>query len=85
MNEVIGTVGIDEKRNLALLKVGGVRAQSLPLGNDFNVEIGDEIYVIGNPEGLEGTFSQGIISALRGTNYIQITAPISHGSSGGQF
>src|SRR5262249_3421737 len=45
--------------------------------------IGDEVYVVGNPEGLEGTFSQGIISSLRGNDYIQITAPISHGSSGG--
>lgn len=44
--------------------------------------VGDTVYVAGNPEGLEGTFSQGIISAVRG-RYIQITAPISHGSSGG--
>jgi hypothetical protein len=39
--------------------------------------------VIGNPEGLEGTVSDGIISAFRfGRSMIQITAPISHGSSG---
>jgi len=47
---------------------------------------GDEIYVIGNPEGLEGTFSKGVISGIRsidGRSYFQITAPISPGSSGG--
>lgn len=39
---------------------------------------------MGNPEGLEGTFSRGNISAIRNREgLIQITAPISHGSSGG--
>lgn len=80
--EVEGTIGIDKTRDLALLKVNGVRARPVPLGNSNQTEIGDVIYVIGNPEGLEGTLSQGIVSALRGDNYIQITAPISHGSSG---
>jgi len=50
------------------------------------VEIGDEVYAIGNPEGLEATLSQGIISGIRqlgGNRYFQISAPISHGSSGG--
>jgi hypothetical protein len=39
--------------------------------------------VIGNPKGLEGTFSSGIVAALRGNDEIQIDAPISPGSSGG--
>ncbi|MFO7642634.1 MAG: trypsin-like peptidase domain-containing protein [Candidatus Competibacteraceae bacterium] len=48
--------------------------------------IGLEVFVIGNPYGLEGTFSTGIISGLReidGVRYIQISAPISPGNSGG--
>lgn len=57
-------------------------AKALPLAKDNFAQIGDEVYVVGNPEGLVGTFSQGIISAFRGTDYIQITAPISPGSSG---
>ena len=51
-----------------------------------SIAIGDTIYVAGNPLGLEGTFSQGIVSGIRhGKNgsLIQITAPISPGSSGG--
>jgi tetratricopeptide (TPR) repeat protein len=47
---------------------------------------GETIFAIGNPEGLEKTISTGIVGALReydGRKLIQITAPISHGSSGG--
>ena len=49
-------------------------------------EIGEDIIAIGNPKGLEGTLSKGIVSGLReeeGSSYYQITAPISPGSSGG--
>lgn len=58
----------------------------LRLGDSSKVEIGDEIFVVSNPQGLEGTFSKGIVSAIRiiGQDYLlQITAPISPGSSGG--
>ncbi len=49
-------------------------------------EIGERVYAIGNPKGLEGTFSEGIVSGKRvfeENEIIQITAPISPGSSGG--
>ena len=49
-------------------------------------ETGDPVFVIGNPEGLEKTLSQGIVSGVRkldGRTLLQITSPISHGSSGG--
>jgi S1-C subfamily serine protease len=58
----------------------------LQLNSDSPVTIGDTVYVVGNPEGLEGTFSQGIISGIRAqgeSEILQITAPISSGSSGG--
>lgn len=48
--------------------------------------IGQEVFVIGNPYGLEGTLSTGVVSGLReidGVRYIQISAPISPGNSGG--
>jgi hypothetical protein len=49
-------------------------------------DIGSEVYAIGNPEGLEGTFSEGIVSGVRNFEddaILQVTAPISSGSSGG--
>lgn len=49
-------------------------------------KIGSKIYAIGNPRGLEGTLSDGILSGKRdddGIEYLQITAPISPGNSGG--
>lgn len=53
------------------------------LGND---RVGSKIYAIGNPRGLEGTISDGILSGKRdndGIEYLQITAPINPGNSGG--
>jgi S1-C subfamily serine protease len=55
----------------------------LTLGSSLKAVEGQRVLVIGNPEGLEGTVSDGIISAFRsGRKMIQITAPISPGSSG---
>ncbi|MGN0187824.1 MAG: S1C family serine protease [Paludibacteraceae bacterium] len=45
--------------------------------------IGSKIYAIGSPKGLTNTLSSGEISQLRGDYFIQINAPIDHGSSGG--
>ena len=83
---VTGTVGIDETNDLALLKVTGQTAPALVLGQSDSMSVGDDVYVAGNPEGLEGTLSSGIVSAVRQVQehkLLQITAPISPGSSGG--
>lgn len=74
------------RTDLALFIIDGVRKPPLPLANFNQVEIGDEIYAVGNPAGLEGTFSQGLVSGIRkleGKDLLQISAPITHGSSGG--
>jgi hypothetical protein len=79
-------VAVDADTDLVLLKVPGASVRKLYLGDSDQLAVGDVVYAIGNPEGLEGTFSQGIISGIRsvGTDKVlQITAPISPGSSGG--
>ena len=75
----------DQEHDLAVIKVGGIDAPALSLGDSDTVRIGDKVYVAGNPHGLEGSFSDGIISAIRGDpdKFFQMTAPISQGSSGG--
>ena len=81
-----GVTAIDEKNDLALLKVTAYGIAPLPLGDSDNVRIGATVYVAGNPKGLEGTFSNGIISSRRDRytqERLQMTAPISPGSSGG--
>jgi V8-like Glu-specific endopeptidase len=84
--DIIGFVAIDKQRDLVLLRIKDANAPGLLLGDSSTVAVGDEIFVIGNPQGLEGTFSKGIVSAVRSIgqdSLLQITAPISPGSSGG--
>ncbi len=83
---VAGSVAIDEQHDLILLKAVGIKAPALALGDSEAVSVGDDVYAVGNPQGLEGTLSNGIVSAIRqieGQKILQITAPISPGSSGG--
>ena len=81
---------VDKVRDLAIVKVTGVDAPALPLGDSDVVQVGESVNVAGNPRGLEGTISEGIISAIRpegdilvDAKVLQITAAISPGSSGG--
>jgi len=54
----------------------------IPISNN-RPSIGDKVYAIGSPRGLENTFSSGEVSQWRGTYLMQINAQIDHGSSGG--
>lgn len=78
----------DEKADLALLRVTGLRGQPLPLAPGGPPAVGTAVFAVGHPRGYEFTFSEGIVSAVRsldpqGVELIQTTAPISPGSSGG--
>lgn len=82
-----GILAIDGEGDLALIQVNVPRefARPLPIV-ETNPEEGESVVVIGNPYGLEGSVSNGIVSAVREIpgygKIIQITAPISPGSSG---
>src|SRR5690349_4471305 len=84
---VTGTLAVDEEGDLALLNVDMPleRARTSELATELPDE-GETIFVIGNPLKLEGSVSDGIVSAVREVpnsyRIIQITAPISHGNSG---
>jgi S1-C subfamily serine protease len=73
--------------DLVLLKVQGKGLPFLNLSSTTGLQVGDRVVAIGSPLGLEGTVSDGIVSALRSEtpakNWIQTTAPVSHGNSGG--
>lgn len=79
-------IGADDRRDLVVLRIPATGMRPLPFGDDRAIEVGDPVYVMGNPLGLEGTFSDGLVSGKRtvdGVALIQISAPISPGSSGG--
>jgi S1-C subfamily serine protease len=84
---VNGTLALDEEGDLALLNIDMPleRSRTTELARDLPDE-GEPIFVIGNPLKLEGSVSDGIVSAVREVpnsyRIIQITAPISHGNSG---
>ncbi len=84
--DIEGITAVDAERDLVILKISVPGSKAISLGDSDTVQVGAPIYAVGNPRGLEGTFSQGIISSIRkiGTDKIlQLTAPISPGSSGG--
>lgn len=84
--EVVEIINDDPKLDLSVARTSLKNTTPVLVGNSDNIEVGEEIVTIGNSAGLEGTVSKGIISGIRrseGLSYIQITAPISPGNSGG--
>jgi len=95
---IAGVLRADEVNDVAIIQATGSGYAPLTLGSSENVKAGDEIAVIGSPVGLAGTLSVGIVSAVRTEGpkldsaeraqfsaagwTVQITAPISPGSSG---
>jgi serine protease Do len=84
-------VGSDPATDIALLKVDGVTDMpTVAFGDDRGLRVGDWVVAVGNPFGLGGTVTAGIVSSIERdigmgpyTDYIQIDAPINQGNSGG--
>ncbi len=85
-------VATDEENDLAVIRVEAGEYVPLTLGHSSSIETGERVVVLGNPLGLDFTLSEGIVSAVRDAGelddrglevpHLQISAPISFGSSG---
>ena len=83
-------VGTDKDTDVALLHVDAKNLPTVAFGDDRRVRVGDWVVAVGNPFGLGGTVTAGIVSSIGRdigngpyTDYLQIDAPINQGNSGG--
>jgi S1-C subfamily serine protease len=85
-------IGGDRLHDLALLQIDAPNLQPAVLATSRDLQVGQQVYAIGNPFGLSGTMTTGIISAIRSVrgpesapieNAIQTDAAINPGNSGG--
>ena len=84
-------VGADPLTDLAVLKVDAPKSQPfVQFADQVNIRVGDWVVAVGNPFGLGGSVTSGIVAAIGGQNrqgqfldFIQIDAPINRGNSGG--
>ena len=84
-HDVAGVHAWDRKADLAILKIDAADLAVLPLGDSDIVKQGDPIVAMGNPEGLDFSFVNGVISAVREMDsgpMFQLAMPIEQGNSG---
>jgi serine protease Do len=78
---------VDERRDLAIIKVRGLNLTVLPMGDSDTLTVGERLVVVGSPLGLDATVTAGILSAMRdsgeGFKLLQTDAAVNHGNSGG--
>jgi hypothetical protein len=83
----IEVINHDDVHDLLLLRVPAKHLVPLTLGDSSKVKVGERVVAIGHPLGLGNTVSDGLVSAVRKINpqltVLQVSAPISQGSSGG--
>ena len=80
--KVIEVLAKSEQEDFILFRVDCENTNHIPIASE-KPRIGEKVYAIGSPRGLENTFSSGEVSQWRADNLIQISAQIDHGSSGG--
>src|SRR6266576_2217316 len=85
-------VGTDRSHDLAVIQIKAPDLPSMVLGDSRNLQVGQKVYAIGNPFGLSGTMTRGIVSSIRSVKEpdgmsideaIQTDAAINPGNSGG--
>src|SRR3989339_874655 len=75
----------DRNKDICILNAKGLKGKPAQLGKAANLKVGGPVYAVGAPQGLKLSISNGIVAQLRGgpPPFIQTTAAISPGSSGG--
>jgi S1-C subfamily serine protease len=81
--DIASVLGYNKDQDLAVVKIDGTGFPVCALGDSSKVAVGDPVVAIGSPLGIQNTVSEGIVSKLWEDGSLQITAPISPGSSGG--
>lgn len=85
-------VGTDRAHDLAIIQIKAPDVTPMVLGDSKNLQVGQKVYAIGNPFGLSGTLTSGIVSSIRSVQEpdgvtideaIQTDAAINPGNSGG--
>ena len=85
-------IGLDRSHDLAVIKIDAPNLQPAVLGDSSQLQVGQKVYAIGNPFGLSGTMTRGIVSSIRSVREpeggfideaIQTDAAINPGNSGG--
>jgi S1-C subfamily serine protease len=85
-------IGTDRSHDLAVIQIKGAEFTPMVLGDSKNLQVGQKVYAIGNPFGLSGTLTSGIVSSIRQVQEpegmrideaIQTDAAINPGNSGG--
>lgn len=79
---VTEVIAYSSDEDFILFQVDVKQSSFIPIANT-KPSIGERVYAIGSPLGFENTFSSGEVSQWRGENFMQISALIEHGSSGG--
>ena len=87
VRDIEGLLHVDPENDIAIIKVEGKDYPKVRIGDANRAQIGEKVYAIGSPQGLENTISEGILSGIREIDrerkILQMTAAISPGSSGG--
>lgn len=79
---IIDVIHSSEEEDFILFRVNCSNNNYLPIASN-RPKIGEKVYAIGSPRGLENTFSSGEVSQWRDTYLMQVSALLDHGSSGG--
>ena len=81
-------LGFDIQKDMMLLKISEKTFGAVTMANSDKVQVGEKVFSVGSPKGYENTITEGIVSGIRKSDdnsmsYIQVSCPLSPGSSGG--